>query len=407
MRPCFCRVLQLSAVLAGVIPALASAAGPDYEELRRRMVRETIAAEGIDHPRVLEAMQRVPRHLFVPENLRPHAYFDQALPIGHQQTISPPFIVAYMTQVLDPQAEDRVLEIGTGSGYQAAVLAELVREVYTIEIVEPLATEAQSRLRNLGYKNIHVRAGDGFEGWPEQAPFDRIIVTCSPESVPQPLVDQLREGGQMVIPLGERYQQSFYLLEKRNGKLEQTQLVPTLFVPMLGLSEKRRLVLPDPLRPSVHNGSFEEECSVKGRAAGWHYQRQMRLVTGGAPYGETYALFENTDAGRNAQTLQAMAIKGSRIGALRISLWVRGREIRSGKEPWEHAALVLHFFDQERKSLGTEYLGPWRGTFDWDYVSKEVAVPEQAQEVMLHIGLNGATGSLGVDDVSLAPLPRE
>src|SRR5262249_48250810 len=153
--------------------------------------------------------------LFVSAELRPKAYLDQSLPIGHKQTISPPFIVAYMTETIDPQPTDRVLEIGTGSGYQAAVLANIVKEVYTIEIVEALGKQAAKRLKELGYANVRAKIGDGYKGWPEHAPFDKIIVTCSPEEVPQPLVDQLREGGKMMIPLGERYQQVFYQFEKQ------------------------------------------------------------------------------------------------------------------------------------------------------------------------------------------------
>src|SRR5262249_14529648 len=170
------------------------------------MVEVDLAREGITNKAVLDALREVPRHAFVDPLDHHRAYIDQALPIGHKQTISPPFIVAYMTQAIDPQPGDRVLEIGTGSGYQAAVLAHLVRDVHTIEIVEPLGKEAAARLKQLGYANVHVRVGDGYKGWPEAAPFDKILVTCSPEAVPQPLVEQLREGGKMIVPLGQRYQ---------------------------------------------------------------------------------------------------------------------------------------------------------------------------------------------------------
>ena len=186
-----------------------------FARAREQMVQQFLIPEGIDNPRVLRAMRTVPRHQFVPPSLWSQAYDDSALPIGYRQTISPPFIVAYMTQTIDPQPTDRVLEIGTGSGYQAAVLAELVKEVYTIEIVEPLGKKAAQRLAQLGYENVFVKIGDGYQGWPEHAPFDKVIVTCSPEDVPPPLVEQLREGGRMIIPLGERYQQVFHLLEKR------------------------------------------------------------------------------------------------------------------------------------------------------------------------------------------------
>jgi protein-L-isoaspartate(D-aspartate) O-methyltransferase len=212
--------LLLAAAVVLVLARVAFAQGTSrdtFRQARLQMVDVDLATEGIENPRVLDAMRTVPRHLFVRPGLRNLAYFDQALDIGFKQTISPPFIVAYMTQVLDPQPEDRVLEIGTGSGYQAAVLAGLVKEVYTIEIVEDLGKKAERQLKQLKYDNVHVRVGDGYLGWPEHAPFDKIIVTCSPESVPKPLVEQLKDGGRMIIPLGERYQQVFHLLEKQNG----------------------------------------------------------------------------------------------------------------------------------------------------------------------------------------------
>jgi protein-L-isoaspartate(D-aspartate) O-methyltransferase len=161
-----------------------------------------------------------------------------ALPIGHSQTISPPFVVAYMTERLNPQPTDKVLEIGTGSGYQAAVLSPLVRDVYTIEIVEPLARKATKLLKRLHYDNVHVRAGDGYQGWPETAPFDAIIVTCAPERVPQPLVDQLREGGRMIIPVGRIEDQDLYLLQKKRGQVERRAVLPVRFVPMTGQGAK-------------------------------------------------------------------------------------------------------------------------------------------------------------------------
>jgi len=203
---------------------------------RERMVREQIARSnhGIISDRVIAVMNRVPRHEFVPEDLRDHAYKAIPLQIGYGQTISQPFVVAFMTEKLELKPADRVLEIGTGSGYQAAVLAELVAEVYTIEIIEPLAQRAQADLRRLGYTNIHVRAADGCRGWPEVAPFDAVIVTCAPEHVPQPLVDQLKDNGQMIIPVGGGEVQNLVLLQKQNGKLEQRVVLPVRFVPMTG-----------------------------------------------------------------------------------------------------------------------------------------------------------------------------
>jgi len=200
------------------------------------MVRQQLTAPGRDitNARVLAAMGKVPRHELVPAALQAQAYGDYPLPIGFEQTISQPFIVAFMTEKLEPKTTDKVLEIGTGSGYQAAVLAELVCEVYTIEIVEPLARRAEADLKRLGYTNIFVRAGDGYKGWPEAAPFDAVIVTCAPEHVPQPLVDQLKAGGRMIIPVGPAGNQELYLLSKKGDKVERRAVLPVRFVPMTG-----------------------------------------------------------------------------------------------------------------------------------------------------------------------------
>jgi len=212
----------------------------DLAGARQKMVEEQLRPRGIRDERVLTAMAKVPREEFVADNLRWQAYSDQALPIGHDQTISQPYIVAFMTEQLHPQPTDKILEIGTGSGYQAAVLAELVKDVYTIEIVDPLAKEASARLARLDYNNAHVKIGDGYQGWPEVAPFDGIIVTCAPDKVPPPLTQQLKEGGRMIIPVGTTMMdQQLYLLEKKNGELAQTAILPVRFVPMVGGATKK------------------------------------------------------------------------------------------------------------------------------------------------------------------------
>jgi protein-L-isoaspartate(D-aspartate) O-methyltransferase len=211
----------------------------DYKTMRERMVETQIKARGVKEPRLLAAMLKVERHLFVPKNLHPTAYSDQPLPIGEGQTISQPYIVALMTELLDLKGDDKVLEVGTGSGYQAAILAELAKEVYSIEIIEKLATSAEKLLLNLGYKNIKVKAGDGYLGWPEAAPFDAIVVTCAPDHIPRPLIDQLKEGGKMVIPVGELTQELKKIV-KRGGKLETTNVIPVIFVPMTGDGVKEK-----------------------------------------------------------------------------------------------------------------------------------------------------------------------
>jgi protein-L-isoaspartate(D-aspartate) O-methyltransferase len=239
------------ALLAAALPASCKreqpqAAGPpprtqpadDFAKARRAMV-DGLRAHGIEDERTLDVMLQVPRHEFVPPDQRAFAYEDYPLPIGEDQTISAPYIVAFMTWKLDPKPTDTVLEIGTGSGYQAAVLSPLVKHVYTIEIIESLGKSAEKRLKRLGYDNVTVRVGDGYKGWPEHAPFDKIIVTCAPTHPPQPLLDQLREGGVMVIPYGELWDQNLYILKKRGGQVEQEAVLPVRFVPMTGEAERK------------------------------------------------------------------------------------------------------------------------------------------------------------------------
>jgi protein-L-isoaspartate(D-aspartate) O-methyltransferase len=204
---------------------------------RMRMVAEQIRAREIRDPRVLAAMERVPRHLFMPESVRSEAYGDHPVSIGYGQTISQPYIVGFMSEALEVQPEHRVLEIGTGSGYQAAILGELAREVYTIEIVEPLAETARAALAQLGYKNVHVRAGNGYAGWPEQAPFDRIIVTAAPDEVPPALVEQLKVGGLMAIPVGT-FDQELRIMKRTSSGMETLRTMPVRFVPMTGKIKK-------------------------------------------------------------------------------------------------------------------------------------------------------------------------
>jgi protein-L-isoaspartate(D-aspartate) O-methyltransferase len=207
---------------------------------RQTMVAEQIAARGITDPAVLEAMQTVPRHEFLPLRLRHEAYADYPLPIGHGQTISQPYIVAFMTEAIRPQPGEKILEIGAGSGYQAAVLAQLGAEVYSVEIVKPLADLARQTLERLGYDNARVRFGDGYEGWPEHAPYDAIVVTCAPDKIPPKLVEQLRDGGRMIIPVGGGMSQELILLRKSGDHIEKQSVLPVRFVPMTGQAELSR-----------------------------------------------------------------------------------------------------------------------------------------------------------------------
>lgn len=226
-------------MLAVLVSLLALPVAPpdtswEYEVLRRRMVQEQIEARGVTDPAVLDAMRSVPRHRFAPDHAPRLTYTDRPLPIGHEQTISQPYIVARMTALVRPDASDRVLEIGTGSGYQAAVLSEIVDSVYTVEIIPRLAETARERLRRLGYDNLVVRTGDGFKGWPARAPFDVIVVTAAPERIPPPLKTQLADGGRMIVPVGPSGRtQQLTLVTKTDGTISTRELAPVRFVPFL------------------------------------------------------------------------------------------------------------------------------------------------------------------------------
>jgi protein-L-isoaspartate(D-aspartate) O-methyltransferase len=250
LYPFMYRVVRMSLAMAFCLLLLtcSSRGGEEdsYRSARERMVTQDIQGRGIQDTRVIEAMRKVKRHLFVPEPYLPMAYADRPLPIGEGQTISQPYIVALMTYQLHLQPGDTVLEIGTGSGYQAAILGELAKEVYSIEVIEKLAQAAQERLRGLGYTNVWVKSGDGFYGWAEHAPYDAIIITCAAPIIPQRLIDQLKEGGRMILPLGGRLfgqrdsfsHQSLTLITKSGGKIKQQQLDDVLFVPMTGEIDK-------------------------------------------------------------------------------------------------------------------------------------------------------------------------
>lgn len=382
---------------------------------RQELVEKYIAPAGVRNPRVLKAIRDTPRHEFVPDNLRDRAYFDMALPIGQAQTISSPFIVASMTEALDPQPTDVVLEIGTGSGYQAAVLSPLVKRVYSIEIVADLGIRASETLERLDYENVSVRVGDGFLGWPDAAPFDKIIVTCSPESVPQPLVEQLREGGQIIIPVGERYQQTLYRLTKTDGALTREPLRPTLFVPMTGEAEASRMVLPDPQHPRVVNGDFEEgdfgkssssNSPADGFVPGWYYGRQVQRVEAKNPSDRSaqtkaFVRFTNETPGLNSHLLQGFPIDGQTIDLIRLAGYVRTDGVLQGPNADSLPMIALSFYDKDRSELGIFWLGPYRGTSAWRRVARLIQVPPATREAILRIGLFGGTGVADFDQISI------
>ena len=387
---------------------LAAPPADRFDAAREQMVRQYLEAEGIDDPAVLAAMRSTPRHLFMRPALRDQAYRDRALDIGYRQTISPPYIVAYMTQTLEVEPKHKVLEIGTGSGYQAAVLAPIAAEVYSIEIVPELARRAAATLRSLGHDNVTTKAGDGYLGWPEHAPFDRIIVTCSPEDIPQPLVDQLAEGGRMLIPLGQRYQQVFHLLEKRGGQLVQTELVPTLFVPMTGRSEQLRDIQPDGTRPELRNGSFED--LVDGaeddppRPVGWHYQRNLAVIDDAAR-GRRAIRLQPASHGEMAQCIQGLAVDGRRIDSLDLSLAARGET--TTKSPAAPPNVMVTFYDSRRLVVGRGQVGPIATPGDdWKTFRRRLTVPRTTREAIVMVSMNGSTGTLDLDAIELTPNRR-
>jgi protein-L-isoaspartate(D-aspartate) O-methyltransferase len=392
-------VMALIVLLLGVATAGAQTR-LQFEKMRKDMVDKVIVAAGITDPRVIEAMQTTPRHLFVAQEHRKNAYFDMAIPIGDSQTISSPFIVAYMTQSLKTEPTDKVLEIGTGSGYQAAILSPLVKEVYSIEIVESLGKNAERTLKNLGYKNVTTKVGDGYQGWAEHAPFDKIIVTCSPEEVPQPLVDQLREGGLLVVPVGERFRQTLYLMRKKDGKLEREALLPTLFVPMTGRAEDTRKVKPDPANPQVDNGSFEEKAFDSGAQPGWYYEKQISWDSPpDAPDGKHVVTFTNTQPGLSAHLLQGFGIDGRQVKQMEVSGWVTTKDIVASLKNEEAPFIAVTLYDANRRELGHQFLGPFLGNSSWREVKKTLRIPDNAREGILRIGLFGATGTASFDNI--------
>ncbi len=243
-------MLRLAPLLLGSVLLVSCSSPPvsgnpmtpeNFAQQREQMVETQLKSREIQSECVLEAMKKVPRHLFMPASVRQYVYVDSPVPIGQGQTISQPYIVGLMTQTVDPKPGDRALEVGTGSGYQAAVLGELVKEVFSIEIIPDLAERAGKTLSDLGYDNVELRQGDGYQGWPEKAPFDIILVTAAPEIIPQPLIDQLAEGGRLVVPVGPQGEiQTLTLVTKEKGEVQRTHITGVRFVPMTGEVQRRR-----------------------------------------------------------------------------------------------------------------------------------------------------------------------
>jgi protein-L-isoaspartate(D-aspartate) O-methyltransferase len=409
------RTLQI-ALLSGVMflaiaPPASAQTRVEFEQWRHQLVDKILVPAGIKDPRVVEAMKDTPRHEFVPLPLRGKSYYDMGLPIGNKQTISSPLIVAQMTQALRPEKTDKVLEIGTGSGYQAAVLSGLVKEVYSIEIVPELGNTAKRTFMRLGgYKNVFTKIGDGFLGWPEKAPFNKIIVTCSPENVPQPLVDQLADGGLMVVPVGERYSQTLYLFTKKGGKLEKEALLPTLFVPMTGKADVERKIKPDPENPRLANGSFEEEPNFKSEGAqpGWYYERlTTRQADEKSPDGQHYIEFKNSEPNLDAHLLQGFPIDGRKVPQLEVSAFVKTENVVAGLQDLDQRPFIaITLYDDQREQIARLDIGPFLGTAAWHEERKTFVIPKNAREGIFRIGLFGATGVICFDKLEIKKVAR-
>lgn len=377
-----------------------------FTEERDNLVNRTLIPGGVKDPRAIEAIRATPRHTFVPDSLKDESYADRALPIGESQTISSPYIVATMTESLDPMPDDKVLEIGTGSGYQAAVLSPLVKDVYTIEIVEPIGKETTEFLKSLGYENIHTKIGDGFKGWPENAPFQKIIVTCSPESVPQPLIDQLTDGGLMVIPVGTRHQQQLHVFKKEKGKLVSLSIRPTLFVPMTGEAESLRTTQEEK-GVRIINGDFEERVDKPGIIPGWYYEFNAKLVRDAkAPYGKNCIEFSSQRGELPSMLIQGFKLDARETVFVKMRAAVSVEDVVPGPNPNDKPIVSLQLLDENREPIGNYWLGPFIGTHKWKKEEETFSVPPNCREAILQIGLWGATGTIRFDGIAVE-IPKQ
>lgn len=391
---------------ASVLLALVGnlSAEEDFTQRRLRMVQRFVEGAGVKDPRVLSALRTIPRHAFVPADQVSEAYRDSALPIGHEQTISSPYIVARMTEQLEVKPADRVLEIGTGSGYQAAILSHLAKEVYTIEIVPELGQRAKRTLSGLQRKNVHVRIGDGYRGWREHAPYDKIIVTCSPESIPRPLVEQLAEGGTLVVPLGKRFQQTLYRFVKRDGVLQRERVETTFFVPMTGQAAKDRAI-DTGTKAVLVNGGFEARAPGSGDLLGWYYLRGGRIEQDPmAPEG-THVLRLKTHDATACHALQPFGVDGREVRQLRLQFSSRCRDVRTPLVSVQASQAVVEFYDDDRRMVGEGDVPVRAGPAVWRRVDRRIDVPQAARFAVLGVGLFGVSGDIAFDDVQLTTLP--
>lgn len=384
-------------------PAAAQSGMRELLEARRIMVNEEIAAQGIENQKLLEAMREVPRELFIPLHKRDLAYLNVAITYGDGNVILPPLVTAHLIEKLDPQKNDKVLVIGAGSGYSTALISRMSREVYAVEIDRAVATTAEETLRSLKYTNVKLRVGDGFEGWKEHAPYQRIIVECSPDSVPRPLVDQLAEEGTLLVPTGSEFDQTMYLCKKVNGELTTLSLWPTLLVPMKGKAEELRSHSGLLRTPSILNGGFEEIVpSTKDVPTNWAYVRQGNVVEDSScPEGSHALSFVNVTRGVAATAIQAFPVDGKNVSELTLACKIWGKDIRPGQNRQQLPRMEVRFYDEKLRYVGGDWMGGWNMTFSWVKKDHVFNVPRPAKFAVLRIGLGGATGEIRFDDIRL------
>lgn len=374
-----------------------------FKVAREKMVREELTAQGIKNDRVLRAMGQVPREQFLPLTKRKFAYLDMPIPIGEAQYMPPPLRTADLLEQIDPQPSDKVLVVGTGSGYGPGVLSRIVREVYAIEIVPELAREAAATFQRLKYSNITSKQGDGFAGWAEHAPYDKMLVECAPESVPPPLVEQLKEGGVLVIPVGEHFQQTLFKYRKQNGKLTVEQSRPTLFLPMIGKAKFLQTTDTAAQEPQILNPSFETEFEGdKNLPANWYFVKQAQVIEyPTAPNGKRVLWFKNETPGHASIAIQGFACDGRKVKLLTITLNVKVKSVIRGQNLEQLPRLEIMYLNENNRAIHHDFIGPWFLTGDWTEQQARFQVPPQARAALIRIGLLGATGEAWFDNLRM------
>lgn len=385
-------------------PALhAQSNAQNIANARRRMVAEEIQPHGIQDARLLDAMREVPREQFLPLNKRSVAYLNIAITFGEGHVMLPPLVTAHMIEQLEPKYSDKVLVVGTGTGYSSALLSRITNKVYTVEIDRATAATAEETFKRVKYDNISLKVGDGFEGWKEHAPFQKIIVECSPENVPQPLLEQLDEGGLLLIPIGVDFDQTMHLYKKVNGELSSISAWPTLLVPMKGRAEELKSSSDQPRVPAINNGGFEELLEgTKDVPVGWSYLRQGRVIEDNlSPEGKRCLQFTNETPGNAAMALQAFPVDGKTTSEITLSFRVMGKEIRPGQTRQQLPRVEVTFFDEKRRPVGGDWVGGWYMNFDWVKKDRRFTVPRLAKFAIVQLTMEGATGEIRFDDIRL------